>query len=152
MNQTPALDPRARLGLPNGGQPVPTRRTEPVYDPLAARRVTHAELEASLEAYFNKQVRLLGGRLVKLVGEKGLPDRLVLLPGGRLYLVELKTDTGRVSAAQDLWHQRAAQLGTRVAVLYGRTAIDRWLREVAAVQPGEKRDQLNPSRATGTRK
>lgn len=145
MNQTPALDPRARLGLPNGGQP----RTVPT----ATRRVLHSELESSLEAHFNRTVRLhLGGRAVKLAPtEKGLPDRLVLLPGGRVYLVELKTLTGRTSAAQDLWHERAAQLGTKVHVLVGREGIDAWI-TAQAVLPGEKRDQLNPSRATGTRK
>lgn len=94
---------------------------------------THRELEAALEAHFNRTVRLnLGGRAVKLAPtEKGLPDRLVLLPGGQVYLVELKTTTGRLSAAQDLWHERAAQLGTRVQVLVGRQGIDAWVRQCA---------------------
>lgn len=110
------------------------------------------ELEASLEAHFNRQVRLMGGRATKLAPtEKGVPDRLVLLPGGRVYLVELKAVDGRVSAAQALWHERSAELGTRVQLLVGRAGVDAWLRKVA-VQPGEKRDQLNPGRASGTRK
>lgn len=127
--------------------------TSPTVTPLFRPTPTRAELEASLEAHFNRQVRLaLGGRAVKLAPtEKGVPDRLVLLPGGRVYLVELKTDTGRTSAAQDLWHERAAQLGTRVQLLVGRAGIDKWVRAMA-VPPGEKPDQLNPGRATGTRK
>lgn len=114
---------------------------------------SRAELEASLEAHFNRSVRLhLGGRAVKLAPtEKGLPDRLVLLPGGRIYLVELKTTSGHTSAAQDLWHERSAQLGTRVQVLVGRAGIDQWIR-ASAVLPGERRDQLNPGTATATRK
>lgn len=92
---------------------------------------TRHELEASLEAYFSKAVRLQGGRAVKLAPtEKGLPDRMVLLPGGRVYLCELKTERGRLSAAQDLWHERAAALGTVVQVLVGRYGIDLWLRQV----------------------
>lgn len=92
---------------------------------------TRKELEASLEAHFNRSVRLIGGRAVKLAPtEKGVPDRLVLLPGGRVFLVELKTDIGRTSAAQDLWHERAAALGTVVQVLVGRYGIDLWLRQV----------------------
>ena len=98
---------------------------------LRNRPVRPDELESSLEAYFNRCVRLhLGGRAVKLAPtEKGLPDRLVLLPGGRVYLVELKTISGRTSPAQDLWHERSAQLGTRVQLLVGRAGIDKWVRE-----------------------
>jgi hypothetical protein len=99
----------------------------------AATLRRHSELESSLEAHFNRVVRLhLGGRAVKMAAtEKGQPDRLVLLPGGRMFLVELKTTTGRTSAAQDLWHERAAGLGTRVQVLVGRAGIDKWVREKA---------------------
>lgn len=106
------------------------RGTAHVYDPLAARRLTRAELEASLEAYFYRQVRLaLGGMVDKIAAtRKGIPDRLVLLPGGRMYLCELKTEDGRVSAAQQLYHQRAAEVGTRVQVLVGRGGIDAWIK------------------------
>jgi hypothetical protein len=90
---------------------------------------SRAELEASLEAHFTRQIRLmLGGRSVKLAPtEKGMPDRLVLLPGGRVHLVELKAVGGHTSAAQDLWHERARDLGTRVTVLTGREQVDRWI-------------------------
>lgn len=89
------------------------------------------ELEKHLEAYFQRAVRgALGGKAVKLSPlEKGTPDRLVLLPGGRVKLVELKTYKGRLSVAQKVWHSRAAQLGTPVAVLYGREGVDAWVRE-----------------------
>lgn len=94
---------------------------------------SRAELEASLEAHFNRQVRLrLAGRSVKLAPtEKGMPDRLVLLPGGRVHLVELKAVGGHTSAAQDLWHERSASLGTRVTVLTGRDQVDRWIGQQA---------------------
>ena len=108
------------------------------------------ELEASLEAYFNKRIRLMGGRAVKLAPtEKGLPDRLVLLPGGRVYLCELKADTGRTSAAQDLWHQRSAELGTRVQLLVGRAGIDKWLREKGAEIDPQPATRANTPRGRG---
>ena len=86
------------------------------------------QLEASLEAYFRKSVReKLGGRVVKLAPtEKGVPDRLVLLPGGRMFLVELKADGGRLSPAQVYWHENAKELGTTVHVLEGRGQIYQW--------------------------
>jgi hypothetical protein len=131
--------------MPTTPTPITSARSVRTAPPLAH------ELEASLEAYFNRQVRLLGGRATKLAPtEKGVPDRLVLLPGGRMYLVELKTTKGRTSAAQDLWHERAAALGTRVQLLVGRAGIDKWLQAVGT-QPGEKKDQLNPGTATATR-
>ena len=97
--------------------------------PAAVRKPTLKELESSLEAHFNREVRLkCGGRSIKLAPtEKGVPDRMVLLPGGHIYLVELKAVDGHTSAAQDLWHARAAELGTRVIVLTGRAQVDRWI-------------------------
>jgi hypothetical protein len=90
---------------------------------------TARELESALEAHFTKAVRAkLGGRTSKLAPtEKGIPDRMVMLPGGRIILVELKTNIGRLSEAQKLWHYRAAELGTNVVVLAGRAEIDAWI-------------------------
>lgn len=54
---------------------------------------------------------------------------MVMTPGGGIWLVELKTETGRLSKAQELWHSRAAALGTKVAVAYGRAGVDAWIAE-----------------------
>lgn len=43
---------------------------------------------------------------------KGLPDLLVLYPSGRFLALELKTETGKLSAAQRLWR---TAIGTKVA-------------------------------------
>lgn len=88
-------------------------------------------LEAKLEGLFYRSVRgLLRGRTIKIMPtEKGAPDRLVLLPGGKMHLVELKTETGRLAPAQKLWHDRAALLGIHVHVLYGEEDILRWVQE-----------------------
>jgi hypothetical protein len=85
-------------------------------------------LERSLEAHFRKVVRaMLHGKAFKVAPTvKGMPDRLVLLPGGRIELVELKTETGRLSPLQVLWHAEALAFGTEVTVLYGKGAIDLW--------------------------
>lgn len=87
-------------------------------------------LESQLEAYFRRQIRTMGGRTHKLIAvEKGMPDRLVLMPGGGLYLIELKTEIGKRSPSQILWHERAAKLGTTVYVLAGKDACRRWLQD-----------------------
>lgn len=96
-------------------------------DPLSNTR-----LESDLEAFFRKRVRLLGGYTLKLAPtESGVPDRLVVFPGGHIYLVELKTERGALSAIQRVWHERMlSKWGVRVHVLYGREDVVRWLRAV----------------------
>jgi hypothetical protein len=87
--------------------------------------------ESALEQLFFRKVREAGGMAIKLMPtHAGVPDRLVLLPGGRSFLVELKTDTGTVSAVQQLWHRKSAELGHVVVVLKGRTEMMAWLESV----------------------
>jgi hypothetical protein len=62
-----------------------------------------------------------GAMLVKLnpFGLVGIPDRLLLLPGGRAVFIELKTlDGGRVKTKQQRWHNRLRTLGFRVEVIW----------------------------------
>ncbi len=86
-------------------------------------------LEAALEEFFRKQVRLAGGVTIKLAPTvRGIPDRLAVFPGGRFWFVELKTSRGRLSSIQQHWHQRLLdQTGVRVSVLYGKEEIARWV-------------------------
>lgn len=87
-------------------------------------------LESALEQRFFKMVRDAGGMAIKLMPtHAGVPDRLVLWPGGAHYLVELKTETGSLSPAQRVWHAKAARLGHTVVVLKGMDACRTWVRE-----------------------
>lgn len=92
---------------------------------------TRKELEASLEAFFRMSIRKAGGSTHKQAPiDKGMPDRLVIMPGGRVYLVELKTEDGRLSPAQRLWHAKAAARGTKVVVLAGRADVTTWVKSL----------------------
>jgi len=86
-------------------------------------------LERQLEAYFRLRVRRdLHGLSFKLAPTTaGMPDRMILLPGGRIELAELKTETGTVSPIQKVIHQRMADVGTVVQVVYGRAGVDLWI-------------------------
>jgi hypothetical protein len=99
---------------------------------VSARPVTKAHQEIHVEEFLHRRVRLLGGHTVKLIPaiEKGLPDRLVLLPGGAMYLVELKADDGSLDPAQVVWHRRATAMGHTVVVLTGKAEVLDWLRLV----------------------
>ena len=91
-------------------------------------------LESALEQKFFELVRESGGLAIKLMPtHAGVPDRLVLWPGGRTALVELKTETGEVSKVQRLWHSKAADLGHPVVVLYGMDEVRTWVSQNSLV-------------------
>lgn len=71
-------------------------------------------LEKEIEAKLVKIVRNAGGYCLKWVcpGWAGVPDRLVLLPGGRVIFVELKRPRGGVLAKrQEKWRDILTRLG-----------------------------------------
>lgn len=57
--------------------------------------------EKTLEAYLCQKVKSLGGKCLKMTGEAGIPDRLVILPGGKCIFVELKREGERPRPIQD---------------------------------------------------
>lgn len=67
------------------------------------------ESEKDTERYLNRRVKALGGRSYKWVspGCSGVPDRIVVMPGGRAVFVELKSE-GRTSTDQQ--KRRQAEL------------------------------------------
>ncbi len=59
-----------------------------------------------------------GGRRGRVwLCEEGTPDIEVMLRGGRVAWIELKTATGTVSDAQKLWHAAAGEMGHVVHVV-----------------------------------
>lgn len=78
------------------------------------------ESEKKLERLLKTMVEEeLGGICVKLSAEflNGIPDRLCILPRGRVFFVEVKTTGKKPRAIQVWWHERLRSLGFRVYVL-----------------------------------
>ena len=50
-------------------------------------------------------------------GVTGVPDRMFLLPGGRAWMVEMKTSTGRLSPRQKWVHGELALAGHPVTII-----------------------------------
>ena len=83
-------------------------------------------LESKIEKALIARVKTLDGTCEKFVspGRRGVPDRIVTLPGGRIIFVELKSPSGRLSPSQIRDHERRIQMGCDVRVINNIEAID----------------------------
>ena len=76
---------------------------------------TNKPLEKSIENILRKAVEDEGGVCLKWTcpGHKGVPDRMILFPGGIIAFVELKRSGAKVKAGglQEWWRQRLVELG-----------------------------------------
>ena len=91
-------------------------------------------LEKDIEARLKRGVERAGGLCLKWVspGCTGVPDRIVLLPGGRVIFVELKKPGGRLSDRQKYMRDEIALRGNPVKCLWTMEEVDQFLdREVA---------------------
>lgn len=72
------------------------------------------KLEKDIERALVRKVKERGGQCLKWVcpGQAGVPDRIVLLPGGRIIFVEIKRPTGGIlSKLQIYWAKKLKGLG-----------------------------------------
>ena len=86
--------------------------------------------EISIERRFIKQIKKAGGLCWKFTspGTSGVPDRIVVLPGGRVYFVELKRDDGKLSEIQKTRIRELTVLGAGVFVVVGAAGIEEFLK------------------------
>jgi len=61
----------------------------------------------------------------------GIPDRVLLLPGGLVVFVETKTIGGVVSGKQGWWHRRLRALGFRVEIIWTKQQVDEFYASIA---------------------
>ena len=82
--------------------------------------------ENIIERYLVKRIRELGGIAVKQIwhGRRGAPDRLVILPGGKMIFVECKAPGQSCRPHQLREHDRLRRLGVTVLVIDDRDQID----------------------------
>lgn len=88
--------------------------------------------ENKVERYLDERVKALGGITRKWVspGIDGVPDRIVIV-GQRVFFVEVKTDDGQLSKAQEREHKRLIKAGAMVDTVYGRTGVDEFIESIS---------------------
>jgi len=82
--------------------------------------------EAVIEAYLVKRIQGLGGEAMKFtsLSRRSVPDRIVMMPGGKLVFVELKRLGKQPTESQEREHQRLRELGQSVYVIDSKAGVD----------------------------
>lgn len=89
-------------------------------------------LESKIEKRLKKEVEKIGGLSLKFTspGISGVPDRLVLLPKGRIYFVELKAPGKILRPLQIKRKEQLEDLGFKVYVIDSYEKINEFIQEV----------------------
>ncbi|MCR4442162.1 MAG: VRR-NUC domain-containing protein [Peptococcaceae bacterium] len=87
--------------------------------------------EKQIEQYLREQVKAMGGKAYKFIspGNAGVPDRLVLFPGGRAVFVELKASGKKPTMLQQAQAQKIWALGFPVLVIDSKQGVDEFIRQ-----------------------
>lgn len=88
--------------------------------------------ERAAERKLVSKVKARGGMCVHMTvtGQRGVPDRLILLPGYPPMLAELKRDGGGsgLSDSQIQWHADARSIGHTVHYIEGLVGVDEFFK------------------------
>jgi hypothetical protein len=90
--------------------------------------------ERDIEQYLVKQAKAVGGKAYKWTspGNAGVPDRIVMLPGGRVAFIELKAPGGKSTALQLNQQRFISGMGLPVAVVDSKEAVDQIISKMQA--------------------
>ncbi|MED0670625.1 VRR-NUC domain-containing protein [Aneurinibacillus aneurinilyticus] len=89
--------------------------------------------ESTLERRLVREVAQIGGKALKWVspGNRGVPDRLVILPDGRTAFVEMKAPGKPLMPLQERWAKILRNMGHRVYKIDSIDDIDSFIAEVS---------------------
>ena len=89
-------------------------------------------LEKHIEVYLVRRVKELGGMAYKFTSpaHRGVADRVVCLPDGSTWFVELKAPGGRLSELQKIFQSDMARMNQKYVCLWSKDHVDEWIKEV----------------------
>ena len=87
--------------------------------------------ESTIEKHLVTQVKALGGMAYKFTSpaHRGVADRVVCLPDGQTWFVELKAPGGRLSELQKIFQFDMARMNQRYACLWSKEHVEEWLND-----------------------
>lgn len=90
-------------------------------------------MEKHIEAHLVKKVKEIGGVAYKFVSpaNRGVADRVVVLPGGGVIFVEVKSATGKLSPLQEQFAKDMQRLGQNYIVLKSREEVNAFIAMVS---------------------
>ena len=90
--------------------------------------------ESTIEKYLVAQVKAIGGMAYKFTSpaHRGVADRVVCLPNGQTWFVEVKTEGGRLSELQKIFQSDMARMNQKYACLWSKDHVDGWLKDAQA--------------------
>lgn len=90
--------------------------------------------EKIIEKYLVQCVKDLGGRAYKFTSpaHRGVADRVVCLPNGQTWFIELKAPDGRLSELQKIFASDMALMNQKYACLWSKEQIDGWIIEAVS--------------------
>lgn len=89
-------------------------------------------IEREIETYLRNQVKKAGGKAYKFEspGNDGVPDRIVIFPGNRIYFVELKRPGGKPRPLQVAKINELTDFGCKVGVIDTKEKVDNFVKNV----------------------
>lgn len=95
-------------------------------------------MEKDIERWLGNQLKKMGCIYMKFVspGNDGVPDRIIVLPGGGVIFVELKDTTGKLMANQRVQISRLRKQGALVFVVTGKTDAKLFVDDIERVIHG----------------
>ncbi len=88
--------------------------------------------ESEIERWLVSQIKAMGGIADKFVspGNPGVPDRIIVMPDGRVIFAELKTEIGRLSNIQKWQRERYRRMGVDYRIVKGMKAARELVKEL----------------------
>jgi len=85
--------------------------------------------ESEIETYLVWRVERLGGKAYKFTSpsNRGVADRVICLPNGTTWFVELKTAKGRMSTLQVIFAAQMERLRQNYVCLWSKEMVDEWV-------------------------
>jgi hypothetical protein len=92
--------------------------------------------ERDIEQYLREQVKKVKGKAFKWVspGNAGVPDRVILFPGGKVVFAETKAPGKKLTPLQENQIRKIKEMGFSVVVIDSKQGVDEFIRQYSGVE------------------